>query len=156
MEHKMHKSERQLSPEETMAALRQGDFGTLALQGDDGYPYATPANYILVGDKLYLHAAQYGYKIECVKRDPKCCFTVIVKAEILPSKITAAFESVVLTGQAVFVEDEAEKRAALEAFVTQKHPGYEEVGFKMIQSLFDKTAVLRLDPVSLTGKAYKG
>ena len=119
-------------------------------------PYATPINYIIVDDKLYIHSAPYGYKIECLKRDPKCCFSAIISAEIIPSKITAAFESVVMTGTAVFVEDRAEKQAALEAFVTQKHHGYEEIGFKMIEKMFDKTALLRIDPISTTGKAYKG
>ena len=61
-----------------------------------------------------------------------------------------------MTGTAVFVEDRAEKQAALEAFVTQKHPGYEDVGFKMIEKMFDKTALLRIDPISITSKAYKG
>ena len=156
MEHKMHKASRQLSDAETMEILKKGDHGTLSVQGDDGYPYATPINYIVVDGKVYLHSAPYGYKIECLQRSPKCCFSAIISAQIIPSKITAAFESVVLTGTAVFVTDQAEKRTALENFVTQKHPGYEELGFKMIDKQIDKTAVIRLDPVSLTGKAYRG
>ena len=110
----------------------------------------------MVDGKVYLHSAPYGYKIECLQRSPKCCFSAIISAQIIPSKITAAFESVVLTGTAVFVTDQAEKRTVLENFVTQKHPGYEELGFKMIDKQIDKTAVIRLDPVSLTGKAYRG
>ena len=43
MEHKMHKAERQLSDADTMAILKKGDHGTLSVQGDDGYPYATPS-----------------------------------------------------------------------------------------------------------------
>ena len=156
MEHKMHKASRQLSDAETMEILKKGDHGTLSVQGDDGYPYATPINYIVVDGKVYLHSAPYGYKIECLQRSPKCCFSAIISAQIIPSKITAAFESVILTGNAVFVEDPAEKRTVLENFVTQKHPGYEEVGFQMIDKQIDKTAVIRLDPISLTGKAYKG
>lgn len=156
MEHKMHKASRQLSDAETLAILKKGDHGTLSVQGDDGYPYSTPVNYIMVDDKLYIHSAPYGYKIECLERNAKCCFSAIISAKIIPSKITAAFESVVMTGNAVFIEDQAEKRAALEAFVTQKHPGYEEVGFKMIEKQIDKTAVMRIDPISMTGKAYHG
>lgn len=156
MEHKMHKASRQLSDAETLAILKKGDHGTLSVQGDDGYPYSTPVNYIMVDDKLYIHSAPYGYKIECLERNAKCCFSAIISAKIIPSKITAAFESVIMTGNAVFIEDQAEKRAALEAFVTQKHPGYEEVGFKMIEKQIDKTAVMRIDPISMTGKAYHG
>lgn len=156
MKRQMQKPERQLSPEATLALLKRGDHGTLSVLGDDGYPYATPVNYIVLNDKVYLHSAPEGYKIDCLKRDSKCCFSVIVSTHTVPSKITAAFESIILTGTAAFVTDRAEKQTALETFVTQRCPGYEEIGFKMIEKLFDKTAVLRLDPVALTGKAYKG
>ena len=154
--HPMHKADRQLSPEDTLAILKKGDHGTLSVNGDDGYPYAVPINYIVVNDKVYLHSAPYGYKMECLEKSKKCCFSVIVSAQILPSKITAAFESVIITGDVAIVTDEAEKRTALEAFVTQKHPGYEEIGFKMIDKLFHKTALLRVDAQEMTGKAYKG
>lgn len=156
MEHKMHKANRQLSPEDTLAVLKRGDYGTLSVNGDDGCPYATPVNYIVVNDTVYIHSAPYGYKVECLQKDAKCCFSAIVSAQIVPSKITATFESVVITGKVTFVEDKAEKRAALEAFVTQKHPGYEEIGFKMIEKQIDKTAVLRIDVQEMTGKAYLG
>ena len=69
MVHNMYKSKRQLSDADTLELLKKGDHGTWPSQGDDGYPYATPVNYILVGDKLYLHSAPYGYKIECLQRD---------------------------------------------------------------------------------------
>lgn len=154
--HPMHKANRQLSDADTMAVLKKGDHGTLSVNGDDGYPYAVPINYIVVNDTVYMHSAPYGYKMECLEKSTKCCFSAIVSAEIIPSKITAAFESVVITGNAILVEDEAEKRAALEAFVTQKHPGFEDIGFKMIEKQIGKTAVLRIEPEEITGKAYKG
>ncbi|MBR2491162.1 MAG: pyridoxamine 5'-phosphate oxidase family protein [Ruminiclostridium sp.] len=154
--HPMHKADRQLSPEDTLAILKKGDHGTLSVNGDDGYPYAVPINYIVVNDTVYLHSAPYGYKMECLEKSKKCCFSVIVSARIIPHKITAAFESVIITGDVAIVSDPAEKRTALEAFVTQKHPGYEEIGFKMIDKLFDKTALLRIDAQEMTGKAYKG
>ena len=100
MVHNMNKVERQLSQEDTLALLKKGDHGTLSVNGDD---------------KLYIHSAPYGYKIECLEKSKKCCFSAIISSEIVPSKITASFESVVMTGDVVFVEDQAEKRAALEA-----------------------------------------
>lgn len=154
--HPMHKADRQLSPEDTLAILKKGDHGTLSVNGDDGYPYATPVNYIVVNDTVYIHSAPYGYKMECLEKSAKCCFSTIVSTQIIPSKITAAFESVVITGDVAIVTEPTEKRTALEAFVTQKHPGYEEVGLKMVNTLFDKTALLRIDAKEMTGKAYKG
>lgn len=156
MEHKMHKANRQLSAEETLTLLKTGHHATLSVNGDDGYPYATPINYVVVDDKVYMHSAQYGYKIECLERDAKCCFSAIISTKIIPSKITAAFESVIITGKITFLEEGEEKQTALEAFVTQLCAGYEDVGFKMIRGISKKTALLRLDPIEMTGKAYKG
>ena len=90
MEHKMHKASRQLPEDETLELLKRGDHGTLSVQGDDGYPYATPVNYIVVHDKVYLHSAPYGYKIQCLERNPKCCFSAIVSTRIIPEKITGS------------------------------------------------------------------
>lgn len=156
MEHKMHKPERQLSAADTLEALKRGDHGTLSVNGEDGYPYATPVNYVVVNDKVYIHSAQYGYKIECLEKSRKCCFSAIVSAHIVPSKITATFESVVITGNVAFVEDEDEKRTALREFITQKHAEYQEMGFKMVEAMIGKTALLRVDAIEMTGKAYLG
>lgn len=155
MEHKMNMAKRQLSQAETLEILEKGHHGTLAVNGDDGYPYAVPINYVVLNGTIYLHSAQYGYKIDCLKKNAKCCFSTIISAKILPSKITAAYESVVATGNISFVEDTDEKQKALEKFVTHLCTGYEEVGFKMIKGVFHKTAVLRLDAVEMTGKAYR-
>ena len=156
MEHKMHKADRQLSAAETLEVLKRGDHGTLSVNGDDGYPYATPVNYVVVNDRVYIHSAPYGYKIECLERSKKCCFSAIVSAQIVPSEITANFESVVITGNVAFVEDEAEKRTALRAFITQKHAAYQEKGFQMVENMIARTALLRVDAVEMTGKAYRG
>lgn len=86
MEHKMHKASRQLPEDETLELLKRGDHGILSVQGDDGYPYATPVNYIVVHDKVYLHSAPYGYKIQCLERNPKCCFPPLSAPGSSPKK----------------------------------------------------------------------
>ena len=150
------RKKKQIPQEDCIALLKSENRGVLSVNGDDGYPYATPVNYIVVNDTVYIHSAPYGYKMECLEKSRKCCFSVIVSAQIIASKITAAFESVIITGDVAIVTDETEKRTALEAFVTQKHPGYEDIGFKMIDKLFHKTALLRIDAKEMTGKAYHG
>lgn len=42
----MHHKERQLPAEETKMLLGRGKEGILAVNGDEGYPYAVPVNYI--------------------------------------------------------------------------------------------------------------
>ena len=77
MVHNMYKSKRQLSDADTLELLKKGDHGTLAVQGDDGYPYATPVNYILVGTSS-TSTPPLRVQDQCLQRDPKCCFTAIL------------------------------------------------------------------------------
>ncbi len=156
MERKMQKADRQLPVQETKDLLANGHHGILAVNGDEGYPYAVPVNYVYKNDKIYIHSAQYGYKMEAVQKNNQVCFTAILSAEILPRKVTAAFESVIVTGRAVLVEAEAEKREVMETFVTRFCVGAEEIGMKFLAHALPKTAVLRIDVESLTGKAYRG
>ena len=145
MVHNMYKSKRQLSDADTLELLKKGDHGTWPSRGRR-IPRMPPRSTTSWWGTSSTSTPAPTYKIECLQRDPKCCFTAILSTEIIPSKITASFESVILTGQAVFVEDPAEKRTVMENFVTQKHPGYEELGFRMIEKQLDKTAVIRIDP----------
>ena len=95
MERKMYKEKRQLSAEETQALFVKGHHGILSVNGDDGYPYAVPVNYVFIDGKIYIHSAKYGYKIDALKQNDKVCFTAILNSQIIPDKFTAAFESVV-------------------------------------------------------------
>ena len=110
MNREMYKKERQMSSEATAAIFSKGNHGTLAVNGDDGYPYAVPVNYVYDGGKIYIHSAKYGYKIDAVKRDDKVCFSAILNSKVQQDKFTAAFQSVIAFGKISFVEDEAEKK----------------------------------------------
>ncbi|MBR6443830.1 MAG: pyridoxamine 5'-phosphate oxidase family protein [Firmicutes bacterium] len=155
MNREMYKKDRQTSPEATIEMVKRGDHATLSVIGDDGYPYGTPTNYIYMDGAFYLHAAKYGYKIDALKENNKVCLSAIVSAEVLPSKFTAAYESFVAFGKAVFVEDEDEKRKALQGFIDHFSADFQEGGAKFIKAAFEKTQVIRIDVEELKGKEYK-
>ena len=46
-----------LDEEKAIGILENGSFGTLALSGDDGYPYALPISYVLSGRSIFFHSA---------------------------------------------------------------------------------------------------
>lgn len=46
MARKMNHAERQLSTEQAQALLAKGKEGVLSVNGDNGYPYAVPVNYV--------------------------------------------------------------------------------------------------------------
>ena len=154
MEREMYKKDRQLSPEKTKEIFEKGHHGIISVNGDDGYPYGVPVNYVYLNDKIYIHSAKYGYKMEALEKNDKVCFTAILNSQILPDKFTAAFESVIAFGKAGLVEDDAEKRTVLETFIDRFSPDFKENGQKFIAGAFEKTAIIRIDVESIKGKAY--
>ena len=56
----MRRNKQALSTEAAEKILREGDFGVLALSGDDGYNYAVPISYAVDGNKIYFHSAKTG------------------------------------------------------------------------------------------------
>ena len=90
MKREMYKKDRQLPEEQARAIFEKGHHGILSVNGDDGYPYGVPVNYVYLNDCIYIHSAKYGYKIEALENNRKVCFTAILSSEILPSKFTAA------------------------------------------------------------------
>ena len=62
----------------TEALLISNRRGILAMNGDNGYPYAIPINYFYDNEtqKIYFHGAKAGHKVDALKASDKVCFTV--------------------------------------------------------------------------------
>src|SRR3712207_4394773 len=54
--------------------------GVLAVNGDNGYPYAIPINYFYDENtqRIIFHGARAGHKVDSLKVCDKVCFTVYV------------------------------------------------------------------------------
>ena len=118
----MRRHKQLLNAEETAAVLERGTSGVLALSGEDGYPYAVPLSYVFDGDKLYFHSAKAGHKLEALRRCPKASFCVIDQDQIVPEEYTTYFRSVIAFGTIRELEDEGEKRAAIEKLARKYTP----------------------------------
>ena len=69
---------KQLLPEDTAKEiLARNTGGTLALLGDDDYPYAVPMSYVYADGKIYFHCAKEGHKIDAIRNHDKASFCVI-------------------------------------------------------------------------------
>ena len=58
--------ENEISIDTAKALLQSSRRGVLAVNGDDGYPYAIPINYLYDDDaqKIYFHGARAGHKVD--------------------------------------------------------------------------------------------
>lgn len=105
----MRRFKQQLSAEDTERILRTGKYCVMAVSGDDGYPYAVPINYVYDGTSIYIHSAAQGYKIDALRRNPKCSLCIVDKDDVIPEEFTSYFRSVIAFGTACFVESTDER-----------------------------------------------
>ena len=88
--------------------LRGGEFGVLALSGDDDYPYAVPINYAVEGNKIFFHSAKTGHKLDAIKRNDKVSFCVVDRHEVVAEEFTTYFSSAIAFGRIKIVEDDSD------------------------------------------------
>jgi uncharacterized protein len=133
--------------------LRSCTSGVLAVQGDDGYPYAVPLSYAYEDGKLYFHSAMPGRKLDALARSGKASFCVIATDDIVPSKFTTFFRSVVVFGTARMVRDDAAKRRAPMGLAEKYSPDYVTEAGPEIDGDWKRVSVIELVIEHMTGKA---
>lgn len=142
-----------LSAEENAKILKNGTSGVLALAGDNDYPYAVPISYVYDGEKLYFHCARSGHKMDAIKRNPKASFCVIDQDLIVPEEYTSYFRSVIVFGTMRILEQDMEKRAAIEKLALKYAPDdTQENRHKAIEREWKPLCVLELTPEHISGK----
>ena len=94
-----------ISNETTEKILREGDFGVLALSGDNDYPYSVPINYAFADGKIYFHSAKTGHKLDAIRRNDKASFCVVAQHDVIAEEFTTYFVSAIAFGRIKLVED---------------------------------------------------
>ena len=118
----MRRKKQRLSKEDCDRILYNGTSGVLALHGDDGYPYAVPVSYVYDGEKLLFHSAKNGHKIDAIIKNAAASFCVIDQDQIVPEEYTTYFRSIIAFGKIRILEDDAEKRSAIEKLAVKYAP----------------------------------
>ncbi|QOX81015.1 pyridoxamine 5'-phosphate oxidase family protein (plasmid) [Trichlorobacter lovleyi] len=121
---------------------------------DGDMPFLVPVFYAFDGTALYFHSAQAGSKIEILKRNNNVCFEISIDNGFIESEEPCDFEAkhrtVIGIGKAVFVEDTADKIKALDLIVAH----FTKKKFEYPKTNLDRTAVIRIDIVSIKGKKH--
>ena len=147
----MRRTRQQLPEAEARAILSRSTAGTLALLGDDGYPYAVPLSYALCGDRLYFHCAKTGHKIDAIRRCDKASFCVIDRDDVIPEEFTTHYRSVIAFGRVRVLESAAEMRTAIEA-ITEKYSPDQPGAAASIESGMSRLCIIEFAIEHLSGK----
>ena len=148
----MRRKRQQLSDEESISILQKATSGTLALLGDNGYPYAVPISYVYSDSKLYFHSALSGHKIDAIRNCDKASFCVIDKDDVQPERYTTFFRSVIVFGRIHIIEDDTEKLAMARMLGNRYNPNNDESLQKEIEGGLSRMLMIRFDIEHLTGK----
>lgn len=152
----MRRSHQALPAEEISAVLNRCTSGVLALSGDDGYPYALPISYVYDGDRLYFHAATTGHKLDAIRRNPRASFCVVDQDRVVPEAFTSHYRSVIAFGQIRVVEDDAQKRAAIEKLAAKYAPNETpEHRSQSIEQSWSRFCMLEMRIEHVSGKAAR-
>ena len=147
-----------MSAEEIASFLAERSCGVISLNGEDGFPYGVPVNYVVMDGSIYFHGSRRWDKVDAIARDPRCCFTVVEEGgfEITGESAcntTTVFRSVIVRGKAVAIADEGAKAEVLRRIVDVFVP--ERKGVPMNMASVPPTAVYRIDAVASTGKRHR-
>jgi nitroimidazol reductase NimA-like FMN-containing flavoprotein (pyridoxamine 5'-phosphate oxidase superfamily) len=118
-----------------------------------------PLNFGYEDGTLYFHSAPAGRKIDFIAANDRVCFEFDLDHELVtadaPCRWTMKFRSVVGTGRAAIVEDGKERMRGLKAIMrhyARLAGGGDFADDDFERAVLAKTAVIRVDIESLTGK----
>ena len=105
------------------------------------------------GGRLYFHCARSGHKLDAIRRCEKASFCVIDQDQIIPEEYTSYFRSVIAFGRVRILEDEGEKRAAIEKLALKYAPDSTvEDRERAIQKEWEPLCMLEMELDHVTGK----
>lgn len=120
----------------TKNLLQQNRRGVLSMNGDDGYPYAIPINYLYDEDnkKIYFHGARAGHKVDALKACDKVCFTVYGNEMIKEESWAPYMQSVVVFGRCHLLETNEKTMTLLKKFAMKYYPNEKMVDVEILRA----------------------
>lgn len=127
--------------------------GVLAVNGDGGYPYAIPINFIYDKEeqKIYFHGARTGHKVDALRACDKICFTVYGNETVRDEAWAPFMQSVVVFGRCRLINDELKSTELLKKLALKYFPNEQTVDEEIAKS--GKVAqVFEIEIEHLSGK----
>jgi nitroimidazol reductase NimA-like FMN-containing flavoprotein (pyridoxamine 5'-phosphate oxidase superfamily) len=126
----------------------------------DGQTFVIPTMYARVGDALYFHGSAASRMLRAVTSGSNVCITITLLDGLVVARSvfnqSMNYRSVVALGNAVLVDEPAEKLAALEAFTEKVLPGRWRDARQPNEKELKATSILRLALTEVSAKVRQG
>lgn len=152
----IRRKKREISIELAKQLLLTSRRGVLAVNGDDGYPYAVPINYYYdeEADKIYFHGAKAGHKFESIVACDKVCFTVYGNESIRDEQWAPYVQSTVVFGRCHLINGEEQTLELAKRFALKYYPN-EELVDEEIERYGQAVQMFEIEIEYMTGKEIK-
>ena len=144
---------REIPQEAAKQLLRECRRGVLAVNGENGYPYAVPINYDYdeAEGKIYFHGARAGHKYDAIRACDKVCFTVYGNETVKKETWAPFVQSTVVFGRCRMLENIPENMARLKTLAMKYYPA-EDLADAEIQKDGRAVQLYAIEIEHLTGK----
>ena len=148
----MRRAKQEISRKECVQILTDEKRAVLSVNGDDGYPYGVPVDFLYdpETDRIYFHCAKSGHKLDAMLANDKVCFTVYEQG-IQKEDWSYHVRSVIVFGRAKVMTDEALMREKIRLFGMKYYPTAEEVD-EEIRKDFARVNFIEISIEHMTGK----
>lgn len=149
----IRKKKNEIDVNAAQALLQNSRRSVLAVNGDDGYPYAIPVNYFYdtESQKIYFHGARAGHKVDALKACDKICFTVYGNEQIKEEAWAPFMQSVVVFGRCHLMEAGPKATALLKRFAMKYYPN-EQLADEEIEHAGKAVQMFEIEIEHLSGK----
>lgn len=150
----IRRKKKEMDLDATKELLQCSRRGVLAVNGDDGYPYAVPVNYFYDRNagKIYFHGARAGYKVDALRASDKVCFTVYGNETIKEEEAWAPFvQSAVVFGRCHLLEEDTEATEILKKIARKYYPN-EQLIDEEIERSGKAVQLFEIDIEHISGK----
>ncbi len=150
----MRRFKQQVSEEECMRVLTECKRAALAVNGEEGYPYAVPINFYFDPDsrRIYFHGAKEGHKIDAMQKDDRVCFTAWDEGIRREGHWEFDVTSVIAFGRVKKVEDTEKIRLYAEKLCEKYYPNTEEITREMNSGALNRAILWGIEIEHMTGK----
>lgn len=165
----MRRNEFNVKDKESITQIvSQCEYGTLSLISQ-GKPYGVAVNFVWHNEKIFIHGALQGRKVDAIKENPVASFLIVQALSTIPSYFsdtiaacpaTQFFASVHFEGTIKEIKTPQAKAIVLNKLMEklQSEGKYEPIAYEkaIYSSMIDKTAIFELTPLEISCKIKAG
>ena len=153
--------------QETIKLLENAEYGTLALS-DGNKPYAVALNFVYLDSAIYFHCSKKGKKIDLIKANSNCFFSVVKDYSLIPSYFSSKsglacpathfFESLHIEGVAKIIDNTQEKQKMFTALMQklQSEGGYKSFDSSEYKGSIEAVGVVKIEILKYNHKVKVG